>query len=230
MPHSPSLQNLVSSDADRRRKTEKSFSVGPFLEPIYLSLDSRDAVNYWSALLRSFALPEIYGFEKTPGGLFRIWRQVTLTVMHARNLGVNKKLASTESSLSSSQSLDPDRNESSSDANIDSQMFCEIYYDNIIMGRTIYQKGQSSVDSDPIAWTWLESFLLSDLPPFGVLDIRIFRFRKTAKPTLVGHVEIALSHFRRGQLMEGWFPVMSIVSNGSGVQIGDLRLKIDVDE
>lgn len=230
MPHSPSLQNLVSSDIDRRRKNGKSSLVGSLLEPIYLSFDSRDAVNCWIALLRSYALPEIYGCEKTPGGLFRLWRQVSLTVMHAKNIGFNKKPISTETNLSSAQSLDPDPNQSSQDANVDSQMFCEIYYDNIIMGRTIYQKGQSGVDPDPTAWTWWETFVLSDLPPFGVLDVRIFRFRKTAKPALVGRVEISLSHYKRGHLMEGWFPVMTAVNNGSGVQNGNLRLKIHVDE
>ncbi|GJJ09690.1 hypothetical protein Clacol_003914 [Clathrus columnatus] len=230
MPHSPSLQNLVSSETDRRRKNGKLPSIGPFLEPIYLSFDSKDAVNCWNALLGSYALPEVYGCEKVSGGLFRMWRQVALTVMHARNLGLNKKLASTESNLSSAQSLDPDRNESSSDSSADSQMFCEIYYEGVILGRTIYQKGQSGVDSDPTSWTWLEMFRLSDLPPFGILDVRILRFRKATKPTLIGHVEMSLSHFRRGQLLEGWFPVMTVVSNGNGVQIGDLRLKIKVDE
>ncbi|KAF8516149.1 GTPase activating protein [Hysterangium stoloniferum] len=227
MAHSPSLQTLVSENSNRRQTARRQQSTSPVVDPIYLSFDNKDVAYSWNALLRSFAVPEVYGCEIDHTGLFRMWRQVNLTIMHARNLGASKKHASADPPISSTSTLV--ESERDSDSNIDSFVYCEVVIDGVVAGRTMTQKGQTDMDSDS-SWTWLESFLLSDLPPFEILGINVWRCKKTtSKPVLIGTAEVPLVTFPRRQMMEGWYPVMA-ASTGYAIQVGDVRLKMKVDE
>jgi C2 domain len=234
LAHSPSLQTLVHALSDQagsnRRTHQQQPSNAPQLDPIYLAFESRDAANCWNALLRSYAKPEIYGLNVDMRGLHRKWRQVNLTILHGRNLGGFGKLASTDGLMSTSSLAEADREDGATEASADSLVFCEIVVDGSTSGRTVFQRGEAGTRSDPPNWTWLESFSFSDLPPFGALSIRVWRCKKSAKFTLVGTVDIPLGHFRRAQPVEGWFPVMSPGSNGNKIQVGDLKLRMRVDE
>lgn len=184
-------------------------------EPIYLQFNSTNACNAWLALLRSYALPEIYGrwFFPTEGGSYRMWRQVDLTVIQGRNLGNSKPL----------ENLDDDDNDSSEPDPIDLDVYCDILLSETLCARTTVKKGIGSPQ-------WHEIFLLSDLPPFESLDIWVWREKKLFKPSILGTVRIALNNFPRGEAIEGWFPVLQNGSIASDIQVGELRLKIRVDE
>ncbi|RDB28888.1 putative Ras GTPase-activating-like protein ngap [Hypsizygus marmoreus] len=166
-------------------------------EPVYLQFSSPDLCNTWFALLRSYAIPEIYGRWAFPedGGSYRMWRQVELTVIQGRGLG-NTRLF--DVGIGADTNAEPDA--------ID-----------------LVKKGIGSPD-------WHESFTFSDLPPFESLDVLVWREKKLFKPTILGSVPIPLGNFRRGDTIEGWFPVLHNGSMASDIQVGELRLKLRVDE
>ncbi|KAJ7597039.1 GTPase activating protein [Mycena floridula] len=180
-------------------------------EPVYLQFANADACNTWLTLLRSYAIPEIYGrlFFPEDGGSYRMWRHVELTVTQGRNLGNPKPLDGAESS----SDLDP----------IDLDVSCDINLNNVLCGKTTIKKGIGAPE-------WHENFSFSDLPPFDNLEIVVWREKKLFKPTILGSVRIALSNFRRGEMMDGWFPVVQNGAVASDLRVGELRLKIRVDE
>jgi len=188
------------------------------VEPVYLHFASLDACNAWMALLRSYALPEIYGrwFFPTDGGSYRMWRQVDLTVMQGRNLGNSKPFESRDS-LSDSDLSEPDP--------VDIDVFCEIKLNETLCGRTTVKKGIGSPD-------WHEAYTFSEIPPFDNLEVVVWREKKLFKPSVLGIVTISLSNFRRGETVEGWFPVLHSTAGSiaSDLQLGEVRLKIRVDE
>ena len=141
-----------------------------------------------------------------------MWRQVELTVIQGRNLG-NTRLIDAAYPAESNSESDP----------VDLDVYCEINLNNILCGRTTIKKGIGSPD-------WHESFTFSDLPPFEYLDIVVWREKKLFKPSLLGTVRIALSNFRRGEQMDGWFPVVQLGPIATDFRVGELRLKIRVDE
>lgn len=144
-----------------------------------------------------------------------MWRQVKLTCLQGRNLGASRPLPEDFSNT------DPDA-KPEADA-IDLDVYCEIYINGILSGRTTVKKSVGSPD-------WSESFTFSDLSPFENLEIVVYRERKLVKPVVVGSILLYLMNFRRGDLVEGWFPVVNNSGAHAGVQLGDLRLKIRVDE
>ena len=230
--HSPSLQSLVrpSDGVGQRQRHRRQQSGGPVLDPIFLAFESKDAVNCWNALLRSYAQPEIYGCNVDQRGLYRMWRQVELTVLNGRNLGTAARLVSTDGLSSTTSILEADRGDGPTEGSVDLEVFCEIVLDGFVSGRTTIKKGQAGSGMEPPNWTWHEGFTLSDLPPFDVLSIRVWREKKSSKPVLVGIVEVSLANFYRGQFVEGWFPVLYSVPGGNDIQVGDVRLKMKVDE
>lgn len=215
---SPSLQAIMSPE----HAAQRSRNGMPALDPILLAFDSKDAAHTWCAILRSYAVPEIYGCDVEKPGLYRMWRQVSLSILNARNVGLSKKPSNPNLNENGTISV---VNEEVSDVGPDLQMYCEIMFDGVIVARTMHQKGQAANSSDPSPmWTWHETFTLSDLPPFGMMLVRVW-VKKGSKAMLVGTVEMALAHPRRGQLHEGWSPIMS-----RSLQVGALRMKIMVDE
>ncbi|KAK0208207.1 GTPase activating protein [Desarmillaria ectypa] len=181
-------------------------------EPVYLQFANSDLCNTWLALLRSYAIAEIYGRWAYPqdGGSYRMWRQVELSVIQGRNLGNTRPV--------------DDKNESSSEYDpVDLDVSCEIHLNDMLCGRTTVKKGIGS----PV---WHESFTFSDLPPFETLDVLVWREKKVFKPSPLGSVCITLNNFRRGEAIEGWFPVLQSGPLASDLQVGDIQLKIRVDE
>lgn len=145
-----------------------------------------------------------------------MWRQVELTVMQGRNLGNSKPFEVTD--------LDDDGNDSASEPDpVDLDVYCEVMLNEALCARTTVKKGIGSPE-------WHENFILSDLPPFDSLDILVWREKKLFKPSVLGTVRIALNNFRRAESVEGWFPVLQNISIASDLQVGDIRMKIRVDE
>lgn len=181
-------------------------------EPLYFQFPNTEASNTWISLLRSYAVPEVYGHWLYPndGGLYRMWRQVELTVVQGRNLGSQKPLEASSGGDAEADAVDLD-------------VSCEIHLNEQLCGRTTVKKGIGSPD-------WHESFTFADLPPFETLELVVWREKKVLKPAIMGSIRIALSNFRRGEAVEGWFPVLHSGPIASSVQVGDVRMKIRVDE
>ncbi|TDL28435.1 Rho GTPase activation protein [Rickenella mellea] len=184
-------------------------------EVVYIKFSSSDAVNTWLALLRSYACPEAYGQRLAPqnGGLYRMWRQVELRIIQGRHLGVTRAVTHQILGLSS----DGDGGDA-----VEMEVFCQIHFNDNTCGRTAPKKSMGSQE-------WHEQFVFSDLPPFGEMVIQVYK-TKSAKALLLGSIFITLGTFRRGELVDGWFPVISAGSTACAVQVGEIRLKVKVDE
>lgn len=199
----------------------------PSTDPVFLHFPDEATLNLWLALLRSYAAPEVYGrwLSPTDGGLYRMWRQVELTCVQGRNLGTPRPLnpggGTPSDDPSSLVAGDPDGARGDADA-LDMDVYCEFFVDGCLCGRTTVKRGVGAPD-------WLERFVFSDLPPFEVLEVVVLREKRMSKPQVVGVVSIALMNFRRGEHIDGWFPVLS-PNAGVNAQTGELRLKIRVDE
>ncbi|KAJ6519819.1 GTPase activating protein [Mycena sanguinolenta] len=193
----------------------------PAAEPVYLQFANSETCSTWLALLRSYAIPEIYGrlFFPNDGGSYRMWRQVELTVIQARNLGNTRPV---ESSNGAAVISGTETNPETADP-VDLDVSCEIHLNNMLCGRTTLKKGIGSPD-------WHENFTFTDLPPFDTLDIFVWKEKKLFKPQLMGCVRVTLGNFKRGESIEGWFPVLHEGPTASDLQVGDIRLKIRVDE
>lgn len=145
------------------------------------------------------------------GGSHRMWRQINMSVVQGRNLG----MAGTDHG----SNMEPSMEAEATDVDIS----CELHLNDILCGRTTVKKGMGLID-------WHESFTFTDLPPFKSLDIFVWREKRASKPAILGSVQIALNNFRRGDPIEGWFPVVQGGSIANDTQVGELRLKIRVDE
>jgi hypothetical protein len=176
-------------------------------------------MNTWMALLRSYATLEVYGKSRTHWrGTYRIWRQVELTCVQGRNIGVHRSLDPTSSAVMAGDQ------EGRGDAEaVDLDLFCEVYFNNVLSGRTVVKKSMGSPD-------WHESFLFTDLPPFEKLTVVVWREKRLQKPLIIGTVYITLTNFRRGEHVEGWFPVLFGGATTACAQVGELRLRLKVDE
>ncbi|KAK7058960.1 hypothetical protein VNI00_001584 [Paramarasmius palmivorus] len=187
-------------------------------EPVYLYFASTDLCNTWLALLRSYAVPEIYGryFYPEEGGSYRMWRQVELKVIQGRNLGNTKPFDGGSDPVEDTDSMsdhDP----------VDLDVTCDIQLNKETCGRTTTKKGVGSPE-------WHESFIFSDLPPFENLEVVVWRVKKLFRSSKLGSISIALSNFPRGEAVEGWFPVLMQGSTTGDLHVGDVRLKLRVDE
>ncbi|TFY80721.1 hypothetical protein EWM64_g3290 [Hericium alpestre] len=190
-------------------------------EPLYFYFASTELLNAWTALLRSYAVPEVYGRGLSPeGGLYRIWRQIELTCMQGRNIGTQRTFS--EPATPASTPAGDQELHGEGDA-VDWDLFCEVYLNNTLFGRTIVKKSLGAPD-------WHENFTFSDLPAFEKLAIILWRERKLAKPALIGTMYITLTNFRRGECVEGWFPLLQGGAAAASIQVGQIRLKLKVDE
>lgn len=144
-----------------------------------------------------------------------MWRQIELFVTQGRNVGISRS------------DFNSDVAEVAQDGEADSDISCEIHLNDIICGRTTSKKRGATAMVD-----WHEKFTFSELPPFDSLDIVVWKdSKKFSKPHIVGFIRIPLNSFRRGEQTEGWFPIMQAQSGPTReVQVGELRLKVRVDE
>ncbi|KAF9526482.1 Rho GTPase activation protein [Crepidotus variabilis] len=189
--------------------TNQRWTPSNIAEPLYLCFPNSEICATWQTLLKSYAVPEIYGrwFYPLDGGSYRMWRQVELTVVQGRNLGVSKSEAG------------KDDDGDSGDVDIS----CGVHLNDILCSRTTVKRGSSLAE-------WHESFSFPGLPPFENLDVVVWKEKKMSKPLLVGTARIALGNFRRGDQVDGWFPVTQPGALGTELQMGELRLKVKVDE
>src|ERR1700742_4552963 len=76
------------------------YAAVPTDEPLYLAFLSTESMYTWLTLLRSYAVPEVYGAVINPaeGGLYRMWRQVEVHCVSARDLGQTKRLVDSRAS------------------------------------------------------------------------------------------------------------------------------------
>ncbi|KAJ7071030.1 GTPase activating protein [Mycena amicta] len=194
-------------------------------EPVYLQFANAETCSTWLGLLRSYAVPEIYGRLLFPqdGGSYRMWRQVELTVIQARNLGNTRLIDLGAGANAAVISGSGAENVAEGEAVDLMDVSCEIHLNNMLCGRTTLKKGIGSPD-------WHENFTFTDLPPFDTLEVLVWREKKLFKPTLLGSVRVTLANFKRGESVEGWFPVLHQGPTVSDLQVGDIRLKIRVDE
>lgn len=106
---------------------------------------------------------------------------------------------------------------------VEMEVSCEILLGRALCGRTTIKKCTGSPE-------WHEQYIFGDLPPFDELVINVYREKKAAKPQLLGSVHIALVNCRRGEMVEGWFPVICADDSVNGTQIGEMLLKLKIDE
>lgn len=141
-----------------------------------------------------------------------MWREVHLTVAQGRNLGISKFY---------DPSQKPDDVENEVELK-DIDVYCDILLNDVVCAHTTLKRGLGLPE-------WHESFVFSDLPPFESLEIVIWKEKKVLKPSILGKVIVDLITFRRGELLEGWYPVQS-PNISSQLQLGELRLKVRVNE
>lgn len=186
-------------------------------EPLFLQFPSAEACSTWHVLLKSYAIPEIYGrwLFPTEGGSYRMWRQVELTILQGKNLGQTRYDGSTNDGNGTNSNFEYD--------GLEVDLSCEIHLNDILCSRTTVKKGPGTPD-------WHERFNFPGLPPFENLDIIVWQDKKLSKPSVLGITRITLKNFCRGDAVEGWFPVLNGGVNGTEIQVGELHLKICVDE
>ena len=144
-----------------------------------------------------------------------MWRQVELTIVQGKNLGLSRYDGSTNDGNGAIANLEYD--------GLEVDLSCEIHLNDILYSRTTVKKGPGSAD-------WHDHFTFPDLPPFENLDIIVWQEKKMSKPCVLGITRITLRNFRRGDVVEGWFPVLNGRAIGTDIQVGELHLKICVDE
>ncbi|THH02843.1 hypothetical protein EW026_g1 [Hermanssonia centrifuga] len=105
---------------------------------------------------------------------------------------------------------------------VEIDVYCEIYVNGQLSGRTTVKRSLGSPD-------WHEKFIFPDLPPFQNLEIVVFREKRLMKPILIGSAVIPLMNFRRGEHVEGWFPVLG-GQTFAGIVMGEVKMKLKVDE
>ncbi|KZW02215.1 hypothetical protein EXIGLDRAFT_760059 [Exidia glandulosa HHB12029] len=210
-----------------------------FMSSLYIAFPSTDAVNAWAALLRSYAVPEVYGRRVAPGqgGLYRMWRQLELHIIQGRNLGTARLVTDPPSSPVTEDADSPQRDEM--------DLFCEI-----VLSTDDQPAARTSVKRAGGEPYWHENFTFGDMPPLGSLFVNIFREKRSSllplgsgqpppntgllgggnSAAIFGGVEIALGNFRRGETVEGWFPVLLGGAAANGIQVGDLKMRVRIDE
>jgi hypothetical protein len=144
-----------------------------------------------------------------------MWRQVQLELNQARSLGAARPIYN-DGTSSPQTSLDFTSVEVS-----EMEVYCEIIINDDLCGRTTVKRSVGSPE-------WDEQFTFSDLPPFGELRVNVYRERKGSRPQLLGTISVVLGNFRRAEVVDGWFPVLS--SGQLNLQVGEIRLKIKIDE
>ena len=172
-----------------------------------------------------------------------MWRQVEVHCISARDLGQAKRLPDSRGSelkppppVGSDPSISSNGSDyngspppGTPDGSTDCDVWCEIWVNGLLSARTTVKRSTSNPE-------WHETFLIGDLPPFDNLKITLYKEKKGgSKSVPIGSVVVPLASFRRGEYMEGWNPIAGASTNsstGSGFysQVGELRLKLKVDE
>jgi hypothetical protein len=215
--------SVCSHNSWNGRRGQRLASSNPD-DPVYLRFLDTETMNVWIALLRSYAMPELYGRPfSSEGGLYRMWREVNLTIAQGRNLGVSLYTPGASKAGAGAGPPPEAGPESPPPDTVDMDVFCEIYLNDTLAGRTTVKKAVGVPE-------YHEKFSFPDLPPFDNLTIVVLRERRSSKPVEIGAVSVVLSNFRRGEQVEGWWPLLRGEPGSTNAQVGELRLKLQVDE
>lgn len=103
-------------------------------------------------------------------------------------------------------SMDSDRRGSESMSAIPAQpssCFCQIWRSGELVARTKVSSGTSSI-------AWFDKFALRDLPQLAVVHIEVLQATRNGKGFFtLGLVNVPVETMRRGEDIEGWFPIWS---------------------
>lgn len=185
-------------------------------EPIFLQFNNVDMCGTWTVLLKSYAIPEIYGPETyaSDGGAFRVWRQVEVTIIQGRNLGDTRP----DDSAIGFDSPEPEMT--------GFYVFCEVMVNEIVYGRT--------TTKNFVAPLWHETITLNDLPPFqesDYLEIRVWKEKKISKSVFLGAVRIVPRVFPF-IADQSWYPVLQDHRGrlAASTQAGELQLNLKFNQ
>ncbi|WPJ67113.1 hypothetical protein SMAC4_06277 [Sordaria macrospora] len=216
------------------------------LRPVYISMESRVLFEAWFALLRAFAVPDIYGLDPTSRGhvyevtnlnsapkgeVFRVEKTIKVRVTEAR---LRSRTFSQEGSMMERQGkntaeLDP----------VVGNYFAEVILDGEVRGRT----SAKSNTKNPF---WREDCEFTDLPPsLPYLSVVLKRIVGTTESfshqlqatlglpkagqlseVLCGAVDIPLHLLQRGKDHEQWLQVFDARQQS----IGTMLLKVHHEE
>lgn len=227
-------------------------------EPVYLAFRSRDTLNSWLVLLRSFARPDIRPYPYPVDCAFpqhisyRVWRQLQVSILSGRKLG-NRHIFGAGSS-------DESNSKDSGDKLSDKwEGFFEIVLNGVVVGRTGFKTlpgpgwaTERITVADPYVgdgtWAGSDGVAGIDSPGFGLgfgwsgapqdtasafLEVRSLRPKSglfTGAPVMshLGTAPIDLGPFRRGEAVKAWWPGFSQGANNE--QDGELLMEIKFDE
>lgn len=79
--------------------------------------------------------------------------------------------------------------------------YCLIRLAGAVVARTKVRGGGTG------SIVWVEKFTLSDLPALSGLQVDVIASQRAGKYALIGHVDLPLETMRRGEDVEGWFPI-----------------------
>ncbi|CAD6914224.1 unnamed protein product [Tilletia controversa] len=196
-------------------------------EPIYLCFYTRAALHKWLYLLRIFAQPEVYGspLSVSKGGTHRFYRQLDMTINGVRSLShtTSADLSALSDGAAPTGARGPiigsrpistipgqDRDfDSSTREDTILQCYC-------VVRSGPYAIAKTKVHSTTSTALWLEKFSIGDLPPWTTLTIELMQSQRGGKTALFGVVELPVQTMRRGEDIDGWFPIWSTGRAGGG--------------
>lgn len=163
--------------------------------PLYIAFPTTELHDTWLALLRSYAHPEVLrngilhnmdvAVEATRD-LYRVWRGVELEVVEGKGLygGGGGGTSPVAPHGHFPRSNLTDEFTGSKEPSYDYDVFCEIFIDNVLAGRTTAKaaattlKYQSSSSSPfDTAVVWHERFQWPDLPQHHILRVNVWKIR-----------------------------------------------------
>lgn len=184
-------------------------ATSPFA-PLYLAFATTELHDVWLAILRSYAQPEILcnGIPhnvdvsaEAARDRYRVWRGVKLEVMEGRGLlGGRSGGSSPVTGYSQFPRPNPlDEMSGTKETSYDHEIFCEIFIDSILAGRTTAKTAAAtfayqSASNSPFDATvlWHEQFRWPDLPYHNILRINVWKTR-SEKEKHSGHANTASS-------------------------------------
>ncbi|KAK0533658.1 hypothetical protein OC834_001921 [Tilletia horrida] len=185
-------------------------------EPIYLCFYSRANLHKWLYLLRIYAQPEVYGspLSAARGGTHRFYRHMAMKIDGVRFVSPDSSALfdayMTPSASGTTPGVRPASAVPGGDRDFDllgakedavMQCYCVVRHGSYAVART-------KVFSTNSSQLWLEEFSVGDLAPWTTLTVEVMQAHR-GKTALVGIVDLTVQTMRRGEPVEGWFPIWS---------------------
>lgn len=80
--------------------------------------------------------------------------------------------------------------------------FCQVWMNGEVIARTKMESGTANI-------AWFDKFALQDLPKLEMLYIEILQSWRAGRYVQLGTVDLPVETMRRGEKIEGWFPIWS---------------------